>query len=311
MIDRSVDGGRDCHAAVRRPEFEEDRGSMIRFRGDVEGLRAVAVFLVIFSHLGFPGFQGGFIGVDVFFVISGYLITSLLAAEYAKKAHDRQGYGSISIPGFYLRRARRILPAALTVILAVVVASRLLLNELRVEQVRHDALGTLLFGSNINSINQATDYFAQGLAASPYQHYWSLAVEEQFYLVWPALFLVTMAHGLRVSSVSLRWRTRVGITIGALGAASLVWSVVATASNPISAYFSTFTRAWELALGALIGISATRATQLSRPLAMLSSFAGAALLVLACILIDTRTVFPLAWRRFFPHSLRRCSSSEV
>src|SRR6187200_200475 len=91
-----------------------DRGSvkpgrMIRFRGDVEGLRAVAVALVVLNHLGAPGFQGGFFGVDVFFVISGYLITSLLAAEYAKRAEGHGGLGSISIAGFYLRRARRIL----------------------------------------------------------------------------------------------------------------------------------------------------------------------------------------------------------
>ena len=95
---------------------------MIRFRGDIEGLRAVAVLMVIFDHLRFRGFHGGFIGVDVFFVISGYLITSLLAAEYAEKAGRRKGRGSISIGHFYLRRARRILPAALAVIGAVVIA---------------------------------------------------------------------------------------------------------------------------------------------------------------------------------------------
>src|SRR3954451_22284250 len=94
---------------------------MIGFREDVEGLRAVAVLLVVFDHLGVPGFDGGFIGVDVFFVISGYLITSLLTAEYSQNADS--GSGSISIPGFYLRRARRILPAALTVIVAIVVAA--------------------------------------------------------------------------------------------------------------------------------------------------------------------------------------------
>src|SRR4051795_11077464 len=156
---------------------------MIRFRRDVEGLRGVAVLLVVLDHLDVPGFDAGFVGVDVFFVVSGYLITSLLAAEYAQKAERRGGRGSISIAGFYARRARRILPAALTAAVAVVVAAGVLLNELRVAQIRHDAVWAVLFGSNVNSIRQTTDYFDHGLvAASPFQHYWSLAVEEQFYL---------------------------------------------------------------------------------------------------------------------------------
>src|SRR4051812_6223428 len=129
---------------------------MIRFRADVEGLRGVAVLLVVLGHLEVPGFGGGFMGVDVFFVISGFVITSLLAAEYG-------GRGSISMRGFYARRARRILPAALTVIGAVVVAGGVLLNELRVAQIRHDAVWAVFFGSNVNFIRQTTDYFAQGL----------------------------------------------------------------------------------------------------------------------------------------------------
>jgi peptidoglycan/LPS O-acetylase OafA/YrhL len=256
-------------------------------------LRAVAVMLVVLGHLDVPGFEAGFIGVDVFFVISGYLITSLLAAEYVKRAAANGGNGSISIPMFYLRRARRILPAALTVIVAVLVASRLLLNPLRVDQVQHDAVWTLFFGANINSINQATDYFAQLAAPSPFQHYWSLAVEEQFYLVWPALFLlVTWRRGFSLFGLVVHWRTRVGIAIGALGVASLAWSNAATADDPLGAYFSTFTRSWELALGALIGISATRATQFRGSVAAFLSFGGVALLVIGLGLIDTSTPFP-------------------
>jgi peptidoglycan/LPS O-acetylase OafA/YrhL len=267
---------------------------VIRFRGDVEGLRAVAVLLVLFDHLGIPGFPGGFIGVDVFFVISGYLITSLLAAEYARKAEERAGRGSISIPGFYARRARRILPAALTVIVAVVVAGGILLNDLRSAQIHHDAVWAALFGSNVNFIRQATDYFTEGMAAtSPFQHYWSLAVEEQFYLVWPALFLlVARLHGLRLFGLRIRWRARLGVTVCCLGAASFAWSVTTTASTPAAAYFSTFTRAWELALGALIGLATTGATRLPRRLAATASAAGVALFVVACAVIDSSTPFP-------------------
>src|SRR5690349_2711762 len=226
---------------------------MIPFRADVEGLRAVAVLLVVLDHLDVRGFHGGFFGVDVFFVVSGYLITSLLAAEYAAKVGARAGRGSISIAGFYARRARRILPAALTVIAAVVVAGGFLLNELRVAQIHRDALWAVFFGSNVNFIRQATDYFGQAsLASSPFQHYWSLAVEEQFYLVWPLLFL--LAARFDFFGAAARWRTRVATGAAVIGAASLAWAVVASERDPVGAYFSTFTRAWELALGALIGI---------------------------------------------------------
>ena len=192
---------------------------MIRFRADIEGLRAVAVLLVIGNHLQVPGLGGGFIGVDVFFVISGYLITSLLAAEYADKAAKRQGMGSISIAHFYLRRARRILPASLAVIAAVWIASHELLNSLRAQQVQHDALWVTFFGSNVNFIRQANDYFAADLAvSSPFRHYWSLAVEEQFYFVWPVLFLViTGRHGLTLFGRRITWRTRLLTALTVVG----------------------------------------------------------------------------------------------
>ncbi len=267
----------------------------IRFRADIEGLRAVAVLLVIFDHLAFRGFDGGFIGVDVFFVISGYLITSLLAAEYADKAEARRGRGSISISHFYLRRARRILPAALAVIVAILVASHLLLNSLRIQQVQRDAVWAALFGSNINFIRQANDYFAAGLTtSSPFNHYWSLAVEEQFYFVWPVLFLLvaTCARGLAIFGKHVGWRLRLALILAAIGAASFVWSVLDTASNPASAYFSTFTRAWELALGALIAVGTTRATTIGSRGATAASVAGVIFLVAGCGVIDSNSAFP-------------------
>ena len=266
---------------------------MIRFRGDVEGLRAVAVLLVVLNHLGTPGFGGGFFGVDVFFVVSGYLITSLLAAEYAKKAVANRGHGSISIAGFYARRARRILPAALTVIAAVVVGGGVLLNELRVAQIHHDAVWAVFFGSNVNFIHQASDYVAQGsVDSSPFQHYWSLAVEEQFYLVWPAAFLLlTRLHGPTFFGLAVSWRVRVGVAVCTIGAASLAWSIITTKQGP-GAYFSPFTRAWELAMGALIGVVATSETRLPRPLARAASGAGVALFVAALVVIRAATPFP-------------------
>ena len=285
-------GGIPPRATSRRASYATGFARVIRFRGDIEGLRAVAVFLVIFNHLQVPGFRGGFVGVDMFFVISGYLITSLLASEYCQEAGSG-GHGSISIPRFYARRARRILPVAFAVIAAVVVASRYLLNQFRVAEIHHDAVWAALFGSNINSINQATNYFTQGLATSPLQHYWSLAVEEQFYLVWPAVFLLaTKRHGLSMFGSAVRWDRRVAIVIGLVGATSLTLSIYETSTSPAAAYFSTFTRGWELALGASIGIATSRGTALPQRVATAMSMAGLSLMILSCYLINARTPFP-------------------
>ena len=259
------------------------------FRGDIEGLRGVAVLLVVLDHLNAPGFRAGFIGVDVFFVISGYLITSLLAAEYALKAKAGGGRGTISLRGFYARRARRILPAALTVIGAGVLAGGLL-NALRAAQIRHDAAWAVFFGSNVHTMRETTSYFSQSLvASSPFQHYWSLAVEEQFYLVWPALFV--LAARLTFGPAA-HWRRRVATTVCMVGTGSLVWSYVATARAPTPAYFSTFTRAWELALGALVGITASPTTQLPQRAARAASCAGGALLMVSCVVIKGGTPYP-------------------
>src|SRR3954447_9269214 len=229
------------------------------FRRDIEGMRGVAVLLVVLDHLRAPGFRAGFVGVDVFFVISGYVITCLLAREYALSATDG---GTISLRGFYARRARRILPGALTVVGAVVLGGGLL-NALRAAQIRHDAVWAVFFGTNVHTMRETTNYFSQSLvASSPFEHYWSLAVEEQFYLVWPALFVLA-AHFTR-GRPATHWRRRIATMVCLVGAGSLAWSTVSTARAPAPAYFSTFTRAWELALGALIGITMTPKAQLPR-----------------------------------------------
>ena len=260
------------------------------FRGDIEGLRGVAVVLVVLDHLKAPGFRSGFLGVDVFFVISGYLITSLLAREYALKAEAAGGRGSISVRAFYARRARRILPAALTVVGAVILGG-MLLNPLREAQIRHDAAWAFFFGTNVHIMRETTNYFSQSLVgSSPLEHYWSLAVEEQFYVVWPALFV--LAARLTPLGHAVHWRRRVATTVCAIGAGSLGWSFMATGRTPASAYFSTFTRAWELALGALIGIAATPMTQLPRRAARAASCVGGVLLLVSCLVIRGGSPYP-------------------
>lgn len=156
-------------------------------RLDIQGLRALAVGLVIAGHAGVPGVPGGFIGVDVFFVISGFLITGLLLREI-----DREG--QVSISRFYVRRALRILPAATVTMVSVLVASALLLPEQRTGSVAGDSVWSAAFMANIHFAMDAVDYF-NSEAPSPLQHYWSLSVEEQFYLVWP---LAALAAALLV-----------------------------------------------------------------------------------------------------------------
>jgi len=152
------------------------------FRADIEGLRAVAICAVLLAHAELTFAEGGFVGVDVFYVISGFLITSLLVREAEQR-------GSISLVGFYARRARRLLPAAALVIVGVLLASAVLFEPTRQELVIGDAVAASLYFVNWRFVAQSADYFGPPTDQSPLQHYWSLAVEEQFYLVWPLILL--------------------------------------------------------------------------------------------------------------------------
>ncbi|MEY4228816.1 MAG: hypothetical protein RLZ84_1408, partial [Actinomycetota bacterium] len=147
-----------------------------RRRSDIEGLRALAVALVLLYHAHVPGFGGGYVGVDVFFVLSGFLITGLLVNE-------REQTGRISFSTFYSRRVRRILPMSALVVVATLVASYVWLEPLRLRELGSDAIGTATFSSNFLFANRGADYLQSTLPPSPLQHYWSLAVEEQFYVV--------------------------------------------------------------------------------------------------------------------------------
>ena len=154
-----------------------------RFRPDVEGLRAVAVVLVVLYHAQVPGLSGGYVGVDVFFVISGFVITGVLLRE-------RDETGGSSLLNFYARRLRRILPAATLVILATVAASYLLLGYVSGDSVANDGRWAAVFLSNLHFAKAGTNYLTSMLPPSPLQNYWSLSVEEQFYIVFPTLFLL-------------------------------------------------------------------------------------------------------------------------
>ncbi len=214
-----------------------------RFRPDVEGLRAVAVLLVVLYHAGVPHLTGGYIGVDVFFVISGFVITGLLLRE-------RKGTSHTSILDFYARRCRRILPAATLVILASVLFSYLVLGTVTGNNTADDGRWAAAFLSNFHFESLGTNYFLASRPPSPLQNYWSLSVEEQFYVVYPTVFLFVAGARGRLSL-----RTRMAVVLGLVIVASYWLSITMTASTPTAAYFSPFTRAWELALGALVAVS--------------------------------------------------------
>jgi peptidoglycan/LPS O-acetylase OafA/YrhL len=258
------------------PSSRPDR----KFRPDIEGLRAIAVLLVVLEHAGVSLVSGGYIGVDVFFVLSGFLITGLLIREV-------QTSGTISLAQFYARRARRLLPAASVVLLVTVWASFQWLGAARGNRVAIDAVWTTLFASNFRSIELGTDYLGAQLPPSPLQHYWSLAVEEQFYVVWP---LLIMGAAMVFRQVSLRLRLSVVLT--ALIAGSLAWSVYQTAENGTAAYFSPFTRTCELAAGALLAVAVPYLTGRRRLVGVTLSWAGLAGIVGVALWYTPTTMFP-------------------
>src|SRR5487761_1979555 len=247
-------------------------------RGDIEGLRAIAVVLVVLFHASIGGFSGGFVGVDVFFVISGFLITGLLLRE-------RQASGTISLSTFYSRRARRLLPAALLVLLVTLGASILLLPPLLIPGVATDTASAALYVSNMGFAMQATDYFAVGQAPSPILHFWSLGVEEQFYLFWPVLVLI-VARG---ASQPAR---RVGVALFAIAGTSFVFALWLTSAAQPWAFFSLPARAWELALGGILALAGTRLRLVPERAAAAAGWIGVALIVLAATVLNETTPFP-------------------
>jgi peptidoglycan/LPS O-acetylase OafA/YrhL len=202
------------------------------YRRDIDGLRAIAVLSVILFHAGIPGLGGGYVGVDVFFVISGYLITRLL--EQSREDSPRR-----SLAMFYLRRARRILPALLAACVATAIAGVVLLVPDDLVNLGKFLTATPLFLSNIASWTNG-GYFAPVSSNSPLGHLWSIAVEEQFYLVYPLLLLVITRYLPRYRRAMLF----------ALGLASLLLCIWASYFHPEANYFLAPTRAWELLLGA-------------------------------------------------------------
>ncbi|WP_188805157.1 acyltransferase family protein [Citricoccus zhacaiensis] len=273
-----------------------------RFRSDIQGLRALAVLLVLLYHAGLPFAPGGYVGVDIFFVISGYLITSGLLARIRE-------HGRLDLVDFYGRRVRRILPAALVALTGTVLLTLAILPRSRWDAIATEATGSVLFVVNWILGQGSTDYLRQDEAASPLQHYWSIAVEEQFYLLWPlVLILVLVIAGWRHARQDRpdggRSRHRAASSLAVLqrqwivGAAvvlfigSLVHSLHLTAVNPGMAYFATTTRVHELGMGVLLALFATRLANLPRRWTLSLGWAGLAAMIGAGVSFSGATSFP-------------------
>ncbi len=212
------------------------------FRGDIQGLRALAVILVILNHASVPGLEGGYVGVDVFFVISGYVITTLL---WRQPPHQLWR----NLTAFYARRVRRIVPAATLVLTLTVVVAYLSLGSRFSPELLGDVRWASLFGANFRLIATGSNYFIPGVAPSLVTHFWSLGVEEQFYLVYPLVVLVTLR------AISPRQRRATLFAVVAVGVvASAIWSFHVTPVNAVVAYYSPLTRFWELGLGGLVAL---------------------------------------------------------
>jgi peptidoglycan/LPS O-acetylase OafA/YrhL len=248
------------------------------FRPDLEGLRGLAILLVLLFHAGIPGVTGGFIGVDVFYVLSGFLITGLLIRE-------RERAGRVSLPAFYARRARRILPAALTVAVVTMVAAAAILPPLDLLRTADDAVAVALSVGNIRFAGLATDYFAPTGSPSPLLHYWSLGVEEQFYVVWPALLILATRFG--------RPRLGAGLVVSGVVAASLALSVWLTGVAAPWAFYSLPARAWQLGAGGLLAIALERGVRLRlRAPLVAAGWTGLAAVLGGAVVIGAGTPYP-------------------
>lgn len=248
----------------------------------------VAVLTVFAFHLfGWP--RGGFIGVDVFFVISGFLITRNLL----RMAESR---GNVSFTRFYWNRVRRIIPAATAVLVVTYVAALLVFLPFRAHEVGVDAFFAFIFMSNWWFAAQATDYFAAGDAASPIQHYWSLSIEEQFYFVWPALiFLIGLVVARRAWTHSRRMALAAAV-MSCIVVVSLGWALYETATFPTRAYFNTLGRVWELGVGALLATAVGVLARIPVAAKPWLSWTGLGLIGAGLLLITEGSVgFPAPW----------------
>jgi len=300
-------------------EVSQSARVKLRYRPDIAGLRGIGVIIIVLAHANISFLRNGFIFVDAFYVVSGFLITGLLVKEYERSATRPESKSSsstkrkkkrksphrqISLKNFYVRRAQRILPAALFVAWTTVALARLLFNSTKVAAVTSDALWATFFGANVHFMAQATDYFQFGEQTSPLQHYWSLSIEEQFYAVWPLLF--TFAVGLPVLKIfgnRLPWRSRLTVVLGCVTFLSFIWMFISFYLSPLTTYFSTTARAWELGLGGLVAINLRYVEKLTYRTREILSWVATLTFVLSMIFVTSANFGYTLWAPVFSIAL--------
>lgn len=255
------------------------------FQPEIQGLRTLAVVLVVLYHFWPWHLTGGFVGVDIFFVISGYLITSHLYREIVRDGH-------VDLGRFWARRIRRLLPLSFLVLIVTSVAAVLVLPATLWQTTYRQVMGSAFYVQNWLLASDAVDYSAQDDAATAVQHFWTLSVEEQFYVLWPLLLFVVYWLVSRRGRPGPERLRRVMITsLALLGLASLVFSIAFTAYDPAQAYFVTPTRIWEFVAGAIVAL-ALMGRQYHGRTANLIGWAGFAAIVLSGVLYSSSTPFP-------------------
>lgn len=253
------------------------------FRNDIAGLRGIAIILVVLNHLTSRNLQHGYIGVDIFFVISGYLIIGGMIRTYEESITAHKEKASYSVVAFYIRRILRLAPAATVVIAVTLIFSIAFFNSVRATLVLKDALWSVLLLANYHFLQTGVDYFSRQTIPSPFQHFWSLSIEEQFYIVFPVLFVFLLSlHGFRIGNLVIGWRSRINLALIVGFVLSFVYAFFLFRESSLSYYFSTYTRAWQLLLGGLVYVienrfnfSQDRKSKILRLVALISTFTWA------------------------------------
>jgi peptidoglycan/LPS O-acetylase OafA/YrhL len=276
--------------SVSPVEEQQDRpAEKIPFRTDIEGLRGFTLLAILGFHAKVPGVSGGFVGPDVFFIISGFLITGALWRELNSS-------GTVRLRRFFGGRARRLLPVSAAVGVVTMIASALLLPPLQARPAVGDGIASALYVGNYWFILRGVNYFASHVPPSPFEHYWTLGVEEQFYILWPPVIL-------GAAWLVRRWRRRSGdqapiskrpflVLFSVITVLSFLLSLVATFTVPAAAYFSLPTRAWDLSIGGLLALTAGSWRRLSPRVAAVVGWTGLAVLLVTCNQLTSATPYP-------------------